>query len=112
MSDPTTKERRSKARQRVLLSGVLTHGPAGMTLDCAVRDLSDTGARIRLTAPEDIWPPAALLILKTDQAYEARVAWRRDADIGLEFIRPLDVEHPVTELEKTLRRLMMSRRLR
>jgi hypothetical protein len=112
LSDPTTAEHRRAARHRVLLSGVVAHGPAGMTLDCAVRDLSETGARIRLTSPEDIWPPVALLILKTDKAYEAQIAWRHDNEVGLNFTGPLNVEQPTTELEKTLRRLMMSRRLR
>ncbi len=114
MSDSSVPpdERRQAPRRRTLLGGIVIHGPAGMTLDCAIRNLSDSGARIRITGHEALGRPVALLAYSLDQAFEADVVWQHDSEAGLAFTRPLDLHNPETELAKTARRLWLERRFR
>lgn len=109
MSGPPNENGRGIPRQRVLLGGMVIFGPAMMTRDCAVRDLSDFGARIKLRAGHDIVAPIALLVAMTGVAYDCDVAWRKGEEIGLSFTRRLNLNEPTLEIEKTARRLWLAK---
>ena len=109
MSGPPKENGRGIPRQRVLLGGVLIFGPAMMTRDCAVRDLTDFGARIKLRAAHDIVAPVALLVAMSGAAYDCNVAWREGEEIGLSFTRRLNLTEPTVEIEKTARRLWLAK---
>jgi len=76
---------RAARRQRVLLGGKLVYGLAEYSVDCAIRDLSDVGARVKLPVelPTDnaVW----LIDINRAMAYRAEVAWRKGAEMGLTF---------------------------
>ena len=112
MSDETTDriEARESPRRRTLLSGVLVHGPACLTTDCAVRDLSDTGAQVRMRTVGFLARPAALLVPKVDRAWEVIVARQRGDLFGLSFLREIDLRgNGGEEPDFTVRRIWRSR---
>ena len=76
-------EERSAPRHRVLKGGQIRFGQSA--IDCVIRDLSATGARIKINSP--LWyPDAFTLVLTADgTARKCRVVWRGDREIGLAF---------------------------
>ncbi|MDP3746407.1 MAG: PilZ domain-containing protein [Phenylobacterium sp.] len=105
-------ERREELRRRVFLTGILIHGPAKLTVDCTIRDLTDSGARVRLGAPDDLSQPLMLLICRSGDAFAGEIAWRRGDEIGLSFSRQCDLNAPLTGRAKTGRRLWIERSAR
>ncbi len=88
MADPSDNDdHRTQPRRRVLLSGKLVYGESEMTLDCSIADMSRTGARVRLSGPEALTDPIYLIEVRHGLAFKAREAWRRGAQVGLEFTR-------------------------
>src|SRR5271165_3143143 len=80
-------DRRAEARRRTLLSGRLVVAPSS-TLDCIVRDMSELGARL-LCGTAGISDDVTLQ-LKAASSFkrQARIAWRRIEDCGVEFTEP------------------------
>ena len=81
------KELRNRRRQRTLLTGVGAYLDGTATFDCAIRDLSDTGGRIRFSSGLAIPTTFHLVNVRDRVAYEARVAWRKSGDAGLKWIQ-------------------------
>jgi len=110
---PTHTGRPSRPpRRRTLLSGVVIHRPEGLTTDCAVRDLSEGGAHIRLPAVVFLAKPIVLLTPSLDSAHEAVIAWHEGRDLGLTFVRKIDLAAPVSDLDRLVRRLYLERSAR
>jgi hypothetical protein len=103
-------ERRSSLRPRALLSGILLHGAAKLTVDCSVRDLTDAGARVRLPRPLHLASPAVLIIPTLDKAFAVSTAWQDGGEVGLAFGPALDLCAPRSDLDATARRLWLERR--
>ena len=99
---PLSDLRRAK-RSRTLLAGKLCYG-SGLSADCTIRDLSDSGARVRSDTAAIIPPEVFLVHLRDHKAFEATVAWRRaDGNLGLKFRAVHDLRDPSTEELKLLR---------
>lgn len=90
---PGTDERRS-SRKRTLFSGKITYSEGAHSLDCTIRDLSETGARISLAKGQGIPSEVYLIDIRNRMAYEAKVEWCRAPDFGLVFLKT----HPVTAI--------------
>jgi two-component system cell cycle response regulator len=99
-------------RQRTLYAGVLIHGAAGLTTDCAVRDISDGGARIKLTAMVVLSAPVVLLIPRIGDAHEIQAIWQRGPELGLRFLRKIDLKAPESDIDRLTRRLWLERMAR
>ena len=56
--------------------------------------------------------PLILLAPASDQAFEAHISWSEGAELGLSFVRPVDLHTPASEGEKAARRLWIERRAR
>ncbi len=95
MADPVQNQspddHRTASRRRVLLSGRLVYGEDSLTIDCAIRDLSESGARVKLNGPVALPSRLHLIEVKTGQAFECEVAWRRMPEIGLRFLAEHDL---------------------
>ena len=78
-------EHRASRRRRVLLGAKLVYADGAISVDCALRDLSSSGARITLKAEQALPNELFLLDLREGVAYEATVVWRRVPDVGLAF---------------------------
>ena len=101
----TPGDRRRASRQRVLLAGKIVFNHGARSLDCAIRDLSDTGAKVRLAGAELVPGEVYLIEMRRGIAFEARVAWVRGTELGLELLRPNDLKVPTSPDLRTMRRL-------
>lgn len=75
-------------RNRVLNGGKLIVSDGQGLIDCVVRDMSDTGARVRLSNPTLLPMKLELLIVKSNMVYPAEVRWNRNTEAGLQFTGP------------------------
>jgi len=98
-------DKRRAARRRVLFSGKLVNADASATFDCTIRDLSATGAKVRLAGtapvPSEIW----LIEVREGLAFKCRVAWRALPQLGLEFTETHDLKVAGTAEERMLKRI-------
>ena len=84
-ASPQVKVERSD-RQRTILRGKVVFGLlAGRSLDCVIRDLSPSGAKVRLAGAEPLPKSVWLLDVCHGLAFQAQVVWSRDRDAGLKF---------------------------
>ena len=83
----TSDEARRAVRRRVLKSGIAAYNDRHITLACTVRDLSATGARVRLESLAVSLPDTFELLIAMD-AFEAdcQVVWRKGSEAGIKFI--------------------------
>jgi hypothetical protein len=78
-------EKRAKPRRRVAKAAKMTWGDFIFVRDCALRDVSPTGARVTVKAAHEV-PDEFHLIFTTDRTMRrALVVWRRGEEIGVEF---------------------------
>ena len=81
----TNAEARAKARRRILKAGIICFNGRHSTLACSVRDLSDTGARLRLTGSISA-PDTFELFIELDGSWvDCEVVWRHGSEIGIHF---------------------------
>lgn len=80
-------ERRHSSRLRVLMHGQILFNKGTTVLNCMIRDLSESGARISFA--EALWVPSEveLEIPKTAQWFRAKVVWSNGRNHGLMFTR-------------------------
>ena len=79
-------DRRNAPRHRVLKSGKVAFQSRYSVIGCTVRDISDTGARLRTNHSVSI-PDNFELIIETDGLeVDCEVAWRRGNEVGVRFI--------------------------
>ena len=72
--------------------GARVLGPrADLICDCAILDVSQGGARIAVLAAEMV-PDEFLLAFSasSDVSRRCRVAWRRDEEVGVTFLKTVD----------------------
>ena len=84
-SDAPPADARRRPRPRVAVSGQILHGIHRESADVVVRNLTDGGAKVRLTAASGvrISGPVVLRIDSVDRA--CVVAWRSGDELGLRF---------------------------
>lgn len=76
-------EHRIATRHRVLKGGRIQFG--GSSIDCTVRNLSETGAALDVASPLGI--PAEFTLVTDDSHRPCRVVWRKEKRIGVAFDR-------------------------
>lgn len=100
-----SSDKRRATRRRVLFSGKLVNDDASMTIDCVIRDLSQTGAKVRLAGtapvPNEVW----LIEVREGLAFRCRVAWRASPELGLEFSASHDLKDPTSPELRMLKRI-------
>jgi hypothetical protein len=77
--------KRSAIRTRTLLKGVAIFNNRQSTADCLVRNMSASGARLRLWNAELLPEHFDLIVPHKAVTYRARIAWRGDGEIGVVF---------------------------
>lgn len=81
----TTEDKRVARRSRVLKDGKIVSMNYGSVVDCCVRDISATGARIRCNDQNAVPNEFQLLIQSDNWIRPARVVWQHGDMLGLEF---------------------------
>ena len=87
-------EKRRAVRRRVLKNGKIVMLNNWSVVDCCVRDMSDTGARIRCQDQAAVPNEFRLLIPHDNTIRNARVVWRRDDLCGVHFTSPAQPPPP------------------
>jgi hypothetical protein len=113
-------ERRTSRRHKSFLRGVVHYDKSRGGTNCLIRDLSDDGARIVLSAAVTIPNTVELQIPQRGQTLRAQVQWRRADEIGLAFTDPrvepsrrenilldriVELEAEIAALQRTIKRL-------
>jgi hypothetical protein len=98
--------RRDKPRRRVLLSGKIVLGN-GLSPDCTIRNLTDSGAQIRVATGQAIPDAFHLIEIRSGMAYRAEVAWRTPSAAGLKFSESIDLSQSSAAVPVHLRTLWL-----
>jgi hypothetical protein len=78
-----SRERRNTTRRHTYLPAFLFSGAGTALGKCVVKDVSETGAKLVHSAPEEL-PDQLLLTMGMDHK-RCRVIWRRQKEIGVSF---------------------------
>jgi hypothetical protein len=80
------KDKRGAPRRRThLRSGQVLTATGSFVANCLMRDLSATGARLKLLTDAIIPPQVRYLDENTSTVREAKVVWRKGPEIGILF---------------------------
>ena len=80
------KQKRQNSRSRVLKGAKIIVGASSL-LDCVVRDMNNSGARIKIPNAVDL-PDKFVLAFEDDRfRRQCRVMWRTLNEVGIEFAR-------------------------
>ena len=105
-----TMGRRKSRRQRVLLSALIVDAESDSVIRCRVENVSETGARLRLPDPRFLPASFWLIAVSAGLAYRARTIWRNGERLGVSVDEPLDLNDPVSLVERRLRTFWMRAR--
>jgi hypothetical protein len=83
MTEPTA-ENRNAQRRTTLQGGHIVFNAGRSTIDCTVRNLSSTGAKLLVSSVVGI-PETFDLMLDDHSRQPCRVAWRTLKELGVEF---------------------------
>ena len=72
-------------RQRTFLKGTVYYDNRRASIDCVIRDMSDSGARLTLDHPATVPDNVELFIPHKQQTLRARVQRRGPNEIGIAF---------------------------
>jgi hypothetical protein len=76
---------RTSARKKTLRSGTIVYNHRMSTMDCAIFDLSESGARLRLADTSSLPDEFELQVLYGDR-YRCRVIHKTKDQIGIKFV--------------------------
>lgn len=79
-------EHRRESRLRTFLKGRIVFNKGASSMDCLVRDLSPSGARLALSETSTLPESFDLYIPQKDRTYRATLCWRRADGIGITFV--------------------------
>jgi hypothetical protein len=106
------EERRAARRRRVLLFGRISDATGATLADCAISNLSSTGAQVRLYAARTLPRLVYLIDPKTNTAHLCEVTWQRDDRLGLCFQNTLDLDKEIDQRLRFLKTLLIEAKLK
>ena len=80
-------ERRREVRRRVSFGSFIATSDASRFEQCRVHDFSPSGARVEMGEQAGLPVTVCFLDMRSRLAYEARIAWRKAPEMGLEFLK-------------------------
>lgn len=78
-------EARKAPRLKAIKAGQVITDPSATALDCAIRNISATGALIRFDKPVELPDHVELVIISHNIHVRAHVAWQSGTEAGVEF---------------------------
>jgi two-component system cell cycle response regulator len=81
-------EKRFIPRRRVLKSGKIIFNDGASVVDCVIRNLNVTGARLDVPTTVGVPDEFTLLDVHSGKSYPAKIAWRHGASMGVELDDP------------------------
>ena len=104
-----TFDRRPEARRRVLLSGLIVYGDGAITCDCTIRNLSTSGARIRLPYLLALTGSFHVINVRQGLAHHARIVWNRGLEMGVRLDSTVLFSEKTDATFERLRNLWLAR---
>src|SRR5262245_19079840 len=93
--DTARKEQRGSARRRVLKGAIILCHDRRSALPCTVRDLSATGARLRVESAVTV-PKQFILVVELDGVEaDCEIVYRRAKEVGVRFVSPMRGVRPI-----------------
>jgi hypothetical protein len=81
------KDKRKFSRQRLFLRGFIRVPECGSNIDCIVRDISETGAKLRFRCAPSITEFFELHIPSKGQIVQSKLVWIDGCEVGISFER-------------------------
>ena len=106
------EERRVERRRRVLFFGRISDATGAQVADCAISNLSATGAQVRLYAARTLPKLVYLIEPKTHVAYLCEVMWQSGDRAGLHFRNTFDLDGDIDERLQFLKTLLIEAKLK
>ncbi|TGD95302.1 PilZ domain-containing protein [Methylobacterium nonmethylotrophicum] len=78
-------ELRRETRLRTFLKGRIVFNSGNSSMDCLIRDLSPSGARLVLSQTATLPDGFDLVIPAKDRTHKATLRWRKDDSVGVTF---------------------------
>ena len=78
-------DRRASTRQKSFLRGCIFFNNRRSALDCLIRDISTTGARLMFSDTVTVPDAVDLFIPQREQTLRAHVQWRHGDEVGVAF---------------------------
>jgi hypothetical protein len=103
MEEEAMQDRRESVRDKVFMGGVAEINDRSSTMDCVVRNFSDTGACVEFDSAARIPDELNLKISRKGRSFLARMIWRHANRVGLAF-RAMVTDAPESDLDARLRR--------
>ncbi|MEM8689937.1 MAG: PilZ domain-containing protein [Pseudomonadota bacterium] len=112
--DPS--EKRTSPRRRALKAGVVSLNNGNITMPCVVRDISETGAKLKVDTGRHPPDHFQLQIELDGLMANCMVVWRDGQQLGVEFTEPPMVSAPtrkqvVYAVEQPQRRSLLRKQL-
>jgi hypothetical protein len=82
-------------RRRTHLKGLLVYGNGLSTLDCAIHDISDGGAKAVIAQGHALPLDLYLIVVKLGIAHHAKIVWRKYPARGLQFFEAYSLRKPL-----------------
>lgn len=79
------QERQSTRRKALKQGKILLSKWAA--IDCTIRDLSETGAKLQFETLTELPAEFRLMIVSTEQTIPVELAWQRGLNAGVRFVR-------------------------
>lgn len=79
-------ERRREPRRRTVMGARVVFNDRFSTMDCRVRDIGPSGARLRFGGPPIVPSHFELRIIDRDEIRRARRVWTDGRDMGVAFL--------------------------
>ncbi len=97
--------RRQAPRRRSFLRGKIVYDGGGHSVDCTIRDVSATGARVSLPDGQGVPKQFFLLDMKNRVAHEVEVRWRAGVEIGVQSLQSFSLDKDLPKEFQFLQRL-------
>ncbi len=109
---PPPSERRPKPRKRMLLTAIITYDGGNYSFECAIRDLSETGAQVGVGKHTQFPNEFFIKNIRHRVAYDAKVIWNDTNNIGVTFQKTYPLSGVVDPSLSYLRKLWMAKATR
>lgn len=93
--DGSTAERRPELRRRMLKTAFASYNDQSISMPVVLRDMSETGAKIKLTSPDPLPDHFTLFVELDGITVDCQVVWRRGREVGARFISEIRHSAPL-----------------
>lgn len=87
-------DKRKSPRRRTLKGAKIAYAGRSISLPCVIKDASDHGVRLRVQSERDVPDTFELFVELDGMEAPCRVVWRRDTEVGVQFVEEPSFKYP------------------